>query len=244
MTLSRFNLKNKEFYKEIIEHAESFPGEEVCGTVSLDKLLIAQVNKEINESQNKNNSFIISTNKILNTENILGVYHSHPIGTADPSESDKKNSEEMCLPYLIYSNEFKNFNLYYPKSYKPTDIYGRPYVTGFYECVCTIKDYLMLEAGIVDDYSEYNYWPSNVAEEANKYLISILTKRFKRIKDKTIKKHDILILNAGEKIFHVGMYTGSNQFVHQRAFHLSSKDEFNNSWQKRVKYVFRHNSFV
>ena len=244
MTLSRFNLKNKEFYKEIVKHAESNPNEEVCGTVSLDKLLIAQVNKEINESVDKSNSFQISPNKIINTDNILGVYHSHPSGTAEPSDSDKSNSEEMCLPYLIYSNEFKNFYLYYPQSYKPTSIYGRPYITGFYECVCTIKDYLLTEAGVDEDYTEYNYWPSSDPIEANKYLIGILTKRFKRIKDNSIKKHDILILNAGEKTFHVGMYTGSNEFVHQRAFHLSSKDQFTNSWQRRVKYVFRHDSFV
>lgn len=244
MTLSKFNLKNKQFYKEIIEHAESHPNEEVCGTVSLDKLLVTQVNREVNESNDRSNCFRISPSRIMETENILGIYHSHPKGGSEPSELDIKNSEEMCLPFLIYSNQNKDFYLYYPKSYEPTPLTGRPYIKGFYECVCTIKDYLVSEAGIKDDYTQYNYWPPDNAVEANKYLLKILMKRFNRIKNMEVKKHDIIIFDAGEPVFHVGMFMGNGEFVHQRAFHLSSKDEMTEAWQRRIKYIFRHDSFV
>lgn len=244
MTLNKFNLKNKEFYKEIVEHSVSRPEEEVCGIVYLDKLLVTQVSREVNESSDRANSFKISPSRIIETENILGIYHTHPKGGAEPSELDIRNSEEMCLPFLIYSNENKNFYLYYPKSYEPTPLTGRPYIKGFYECVCTIKDYLATEANLPDDYTEYNYWPPENGAEANKYLLKILMKRFNRIKDINVKKHDIIIFDAGEPVFHVGMYVGNGQFVHQRAFHLSSKDELTKSWQERIKYIFRHDSFV
>jgi len=29
--------------------------------------------------------------------------HSHVIGSSQPSESDISNSNELCIPYLIYS---------------------------------------------------------------------------------------------------------------------------------------------
>ena len=98
MTLSKFNLKNKQFYKEIIEHSESAPNEEVCGIVSLDRLLVVNVSREVNESNDKENSFRISPSRVMDTENILGIYHSHPRGGPEPSELDIKIPKKCaCL---------------------------------------------------------------------------------------------------------------------------------------------------
>lgn len=244
MTLNRINIQSEDYYNKIIEFAEENPDEEVCGFVYLDRLLNPHISKEVNQSDDKRNSFSISPRRFIEQKNIIGIYHSHPYGGPEPSEMDKANSEEMQIPFLIYSIQKKDFWLHYPDSYEPVKLTGRPFVRGFYQCFCLIKDYLRTEAGINEDYSEYNYWPDMVGVNANKYLIKLLHNKFTRIRDKSIKKHDILIFDAKDVTYHVGMYAGFNRFYHHASFKLSDLDDFNEKWQRRVKYVFRHNSFV
>lgn len=244
MISSRVNIESEEYYKKIAEHAESLPEEEVCGFIYLDRLLNPCVSREVNESQDKKNFFSISPSRILSLENIIGVYHSHPEGTAEPSKFDREMSEEMCMPFLVYSNKNKDFWLHYPDSYVAPKLTGRPFVRGFYQCYTLIKDYFQIELGDKESYSNHNYWPDFKGSSANKYLLGVLSKRYTRIKNKEIKKHDVLIFETSSPTVHAGMYKGDNLFYHHFAFQLSGLQEFNEKWQRRVKYVFRHNSLV
>ena len=238
------NLQSRDYYKDIIRLAKENPAEEVCGFVHLDRLLTPCVTSEINQSNNKENSFVISPSKFLSAKNILGIYHSHVNEGSQPSKLDIANSEETGLPFLIYSNRDEDFWLHYPNSYKPPKLSGRPFVTGFYQCFTLIKDYIQIELGDSEDHSMYNYWPGPDDAKANKYLLGILNQKFTRIKNRDIRKHDVIIFETRDPTVHVGIYKGGNEFYHHPSWRLSCLSDFTERWQSRVKYVFRYNSLV
>ena len=154
MTLSSFE-------KKIIQYAESQPHEEVCGFVLLGKDLTVSVLPMKNEHEQPDKCFSISPKKFIDYKinyTILGVYHSHPSTAEQPSEYDIKTSEELGIPYLIYSIKTKKFYLYCPESYDVETIIGRPYVKGFYECTSIFRDYFNLKLN--KNISKYNnnYW--------------------------------------------------------------------------------------
>ena len=53
---------------------------------------------------------------------ILGVFHSHPQGGSELSETDKISCELIGYPYYIYSTKENNWNRYIPNSYKKSKI--------------------------------------------------------------------------------------------------------------------------
>ena len=53
---------------------------------------------------------------------ILGVFHSHPQGGSELSETDKISCELIGYPYYIYSTKENDWNKYIPDSYKKSEI--------------------------------------------------------------------------------------------------------------------------
>lgn len=241
MTLSNF-------HNDIISHAEKNPEEEVCGFVILNPDLTVSSEPAINENRDKEDCFEISASKFIDyklNKKILGIYHSHPRSDENPSNRDKKVSEEMGIPYLIYSLQTKKFFLYYPESYSPDDLLGRPYVKGFYECTCLFKDYFEVELGINITKWHNNYWLTESDKEANIILEEVLDKNLNKINLQDIKKHDVIVFQIKDnKRKHVGMYLGDDYFIHQCGGGLSQKQFLDGRWQKKIKGAYRHPSLV
>ena len=89
--------------------------EEVCGFV-LKKGEDLFILEAYNEAADKEAHFQINPIQYLKaykaSDEIVAVYHSHPQGSADPSEFDVVMSEHCGLDFLIYSVEFDNFKLH------------------------------------------------------------------------------------------------------------------------------------
>ena len=64
-----------------------------------------------NLAENKKLYFFIDP-EIYIMYNIDIIVHSHCMGNAEPSLLDKKCSDDLDLPFLIYSSVYNNFCLY------------------------------------------------------------------------------------------------------------------------------------
>jgi len=107
------NIKDK-----IINHCCQNLKEEICGFVvkNEDDFEIKPVD---NKAINKEREFYIPAKEYLSIKRkneIVAIYHSHPQGKATPSEYDKKTSENICLPFVIFSADHNNFFLYRPEN--------------------------------------------------------------------------------------------------------------------------------
>lgn len=102
---------------QIIKMSLRNPKEEICGFVVFkdneEKVIQCK-----NKAPEKDKLFLIGAKDFLNIKRkneILAVFHSHIIGTAEPSEFDLKMSEALCYPFIIYSIQQNEFNSHVPQ---------------------------------------------------------------------------------------------------------------------------------
>lgn len=232
---------------EIYDHANEFPQEEVCGIVFLDKNHSVEIIRAANNSLNKSESFSIDPRTFLKHKlqgSILGIYHSHPHSSEEPSAQDKKESEEIGIPYFIYSLKTKKSFIYYPKSYKKDNLLGQPYVRGFNECTCLFKDVYKNNLNLDISMWNKNYWLPENHDDANKLLMKILDKNMCKVNSLDLRRYDLMVFNINQKRYHVGVYIGGDIFMHQPINGLSRNQMLDGRWQNKIKSVYRHPQFV
>jgi len=231
------------FWEEIKNHALDKPTEEVCGILILEDDFQITIKREKNEHPTPDKSFLISPAKFIEyklNKRVLGIYHSHPATTERPSKSDRALSEEMGIPYLIYSLKTDKFFLYFPESYESPPLLGRPYIKGFHECTCVFKDYFSTNLNINITKWNKNYWLPEDPKKANKLLLNILKNNLIKVDKKKLDTHDVIVFEfSGGKRMHVGIYLGDDMFVHQPTEGLSQRQLLDNRWQKKIKYIYR-----
>jgi proteasome lid subunit RPN8/RPN11 len=236
------------FHEQVKAHALEKPEEEVCGFIILNPDNTISVERVKNENPNKKLSFSISPKTFLEkklNKKILGIYHSHPEGNENPSLHDLNISQELGMPFFIYSILTDNFFLHFPHSFEPDDLLKRPYVKGFYECTCLLKDYFIKELNINITRCHYNYWLPECDKESNRILENVMHSNFVYKQKNELKKHDIIIFKIkkeGRK--HVGVYQGDDYFIHQCGNSISQKTLLDKRWQKKIKGVYRHPQLV
>ena len=97
---------------------------ELCALIGWNKNNQIVYRKMQNRSKNPDMYFIIDPYEYLefiNDFKIISVFHSHLVGSEQPSEFDKKTSENCCLAFIIYSVCSENFFIYEPQ-YKDYDV--------------------------------------------------------------------------------------------------------------------------
>ena len=100
----------KNILEEIKSYCRKNSNIECCGVIYCEnkQLLFLEC---ANISKNPDHNFSIDP-EILIDYNVKYVVHSHTLGSAKPSINDVRNSDESCIPYLIYSLRDDDFYLY------------------------------------------------------------------------------------------------------------------------------------
>ena len=108
------NFQLNKIPQNILEQIKNYcrknPNIECCGVVHCQNEQLLFLECE-NISNNPNHNFTIDA-KILIDYDVQYVVHSHIIGSSQPSINDVRNSDESCIPYLIYSLRDDDFYLY------------------------------------------------------------------------------------------------------------------------------------
>lgn len=112
--LVRKNLQLNNIPKTVLEEIKLYliknTEQESCGIIYLDAG--RQIFKPCrNISLNPAYYFCIDP-VILIDYDVQYIVHSHTIGPSKPSENDMRSSNELCIPYLIYSLRDDDFYLY------------------------------------------------------------------------------------------------------------------------------------
>lgn len=111
-------MHKSKFLKNLKNFSESSPVKEVCGFVVYDE--------EFDILQSKNYSplpemFEIHPAdflKIKKTGKLVAIFHTHVSGDAKLSEFDFKSAKQARIPYLIYSLDTNEFELFYESNFE------------------------------------------------------------------------------------------------------------------------------
>jgi proteasome lid subunit RPN8/RPN11 len=108
------NILSNKILNKISTYAKENENQEICGVlVKIDDSF--EFIKCENLAKNKKVYFEIDPCVFVDY-NIQVIVHSHCMGSAKPSTDDKKCSDSIDMPFLIYSVLHDNFCLYDNKS--------------------------------------------------------------------------------------------------------------------------------
>ena len=220
---------------------EDYP-EEGCG------LLINKRGKIVwkkckNVAENKLETFQISPDDYVSARlsgDIYAIVHSHPDFSCEPSESDKKASDHLGIPYIIYSLPEVEKYTYTPKKLE-NSLIGRDYEFGTNDCWSLVRDYYRKELDIELPMLEFedDWW-----EKGLNYFKD-LPDSFGFIKVEEPQKHDVIIFNVFSSVGnHCGVYLDDGIFLHHAENRLSCRESIYGIWGKYIMEYYRCKQFI
>lgn len=234
---------NEENKKRFLSHARIQSPREACGLIVVEdgkeKLVICKNKAEFDHQ------FIIDPEDyFLASENgeIVGVVHSHPMGSAWPSEADVVSCEQTKLVWHIVSCLDGEWVVLRPKGYK-APLVGRNWCHGILDCYSLVRDYFLEELKIVlPDYErEFEWWLNG----KNLYLDNFSNAGFVDVPIESLRKNDVILMQLQSIVpNHAAVYLGNEMILHHLHKRLSSRDVFGGYWLKNTVKVLRHRSLL
>ena len=191
-----------------------------------------------------NEDFVIDSKeyiKLLRTTDIIGIVHSHPDSTSEPTENDKKYCNTLGIPYYIFSYPDMDLTVVEPEK-NLTDLYGREYEFGVADCFEAMRDYLKSQnikipprALFEDDWwkkEKLDYFSPEVIKDWGGQPIDINT---------NLQINDVLIFKVETEINnHCGVYLGNDIFYHHAVNRLSCRENIYPFWHKYLIGAYRY----
>ena len=222
-------------------HADKEAPKESCGLLAIIK------GKETywpceNLSESPDEFFVIDPDNWADCEDegeLIGIIHSHPYGSALPSEADKASCEHLGLPFYIYSVEQKNWVDFEPSGYT-SGLYGRTWIWGKHDCWSLITDYFLNKKQI-----NLKFWqrPKSIKTFCeDPYFEKVLTgSGFKEVSKDNIINDDVLLMQGpDEKLNHVALYIGDQTILHHNIRQLSCRELYDLRYIEATKKVYRY----
>lgn len=179
--------------------------------------------------------------EVQDDEEVVGIYHSHPRGNAEPSEADKVSCEKTNLPWHIVSWPAGGYVVHNPCGYK-APYTGRPFVHGLLDCYSLIRDWYEGEKGItLPDYPrEHEWWNKGFDLYQNYYAEAGFERRGP---GEVPQPGDVLLMQVRSKVpNHGAIYLGDGKILHHPCDRLSGIEVYGGLWYKSTTHVlgFKH----
>lgn len=173
---------------------------------------------------------------------IVGIVHSHPDATTQPSEQDRAQCDMTELPWHIVSWPEGDFRTILPRGELP--LLGRPFVLGVYDCWGLVMSYFRQEHGIeLHDYRvNYCWWESGHAE--NFYQDCWYECGFREFSGPP-QPGDLIIMQVqADKWNHAGVLLEGNMLLHHLYGQLSARVPYGGYWAERTMKIVRHEELL
>ena len=230
----------KESFKN---YAKKQAPDEACGLLAIIK------GKETfwpckNLAEGKFEFFILDPDdwaECEDTGEVIGVIHSHPVGAATPSDTDRAACEHLGFPYFIYSIEHDHWESFKPSGWKAPSLIGRRFIWGKYDCWSIIHDWYKETKNI-----DLKIWerPKKLKDFINNPLFEEglpITGFKKQPTNNGVRVGDVLLFQSVTgNLDHVAVYIGDNMILNHNIKALSCRAPFDLRYQQALKGVYRY----
>ena len=175
------------------------------------------------------------------TGEVIGVIHSHPVGAATPSDTDRAACEHLGFPYFIYSIEHDHWEQFEPSGWKAPSLIGRRFIWGKYDCWSIIHDWYKETKNI-----DLKIWerPKKLKDFINNPLFEEglpITGFKKQPTNNGVRVGDVLLFQSVTgNLDHVAVYIGDNMILNHNIKALSCREPFDLRYQQALKGVYRY----
>lgn len=245
---------NKSLKNAITDHAWADYPNECCGLI-----IDGKYQPCVNISHDPANSFEIDPSMLIDTD-IQAIVHSHPNGSAEPSEIDKVQMGLHGVDWVIVGlgvhsdgERYCSIKSHRPKAYQ-APLIGREYYHGTQDCYSLVRDYYSRELGItLPEFERVDSWWEDANHEPL-YEQNFGKAGFEQVHD--LQKHDVILCRVGRThhVNHALIYLGDgkltsenapkvigdNLVLHHPHGRLSVREIYGESWQKRTAMIVRY----
>lgn len=241
---------NHETEAALRAHAAAEYPRECCGLVAVingrERYLECR-----NIAETPSEHFVLSPEDYARAEDlgeIIGIVHSHPNVSAQPSEADKVACETSGLPWHIVhvgvdvavegaAPEAGEIVTIEPCGYKPP-LVGRPFAHGILDCYALVKDWYTEELDIeLPDFERRDGWWDRGDDL---YMRNFEAAGCQQITDKPRRGDIILMQIRAKQVNHAAIYLGDGTILHHLHGRLSSRDVYGGYWQETTRLIVRH----
>ena len=228
--------------KEILEHfVEVYPNEG-CGLLLNKRGKVVWIPCE-NVSDTPENNFSISSKDYIKASlsgDIYAIVHCHPDASSELSEADKKTSDFLGIPFIVFSVPGFEKTEYIPQKLK-NPLLGRDYEFGSSDCYSLVRDYYEQELALKlpTILFEDNWWDKGLN------YFDDLFESFGFVEVEKPQKHDGIIFSVFCNVpNHCGIYLGEDLFLHHAINRLSCRESLHSGWGQHVTRYVRCKQFI
>ena len=190
---------------------------------------------------------------------IVGIIHSHPDESAEPSEADRKACEEHGIPWVICSvreGKITEVKVLRPSGWK-APLVGRNFYHGVLDCLTLIQDWFLRERGIVlKDYEREDDWWS---KGGNMYVDLFEETGFVNMgQNANLQVGDVILMQIRSKVpNHGAIYIGDSKLTEAPELHnvydamlhhlygrLSTREVYGGYWRQITTHILRHKELM
>ena len=232
----------QDFLHKIEQHFFREYPKEGCGLVGIQKgkahWIPCENIAEINEN------FIMDSSEYLKYKriyDIVGVVHSHPDESSEPSQADINQCNALGIPYYIFSYPSMDMTIVKPEA-DTTELYGREYEFGVADCFEAVRDYYL---------SKNMYVPNRILWEKewyNKdtgldYFCPEIIEQWggKEVPIEDLKENDLITFKIDSTVAnHCGVFLGNDIFYHHATNRLSCRENLYPFWVSYIDKAYRY----
>lgn len=252
-------LSNRELKEQIINNCKKISMVEACGLITINretkKIFVI---KGDNIANDPFNNFLLDRKFIelvSETNFIIGYYHSHYSGSAEPSIQDQAVINKLKLKCVIWDNVSGAITETNPEDLEFIPPYvGRPFLAGILDCSELVKDYYKKSLNIIlptlshpikfMSWAEIQKnWDSLQSFNSAEYMFFLnyfLDNGFQEVAAKDLKANDIILCRAKEIAapVHALIYLGDGKILHHPSQRDSILEYYSDFYKKlSVKYI-------
>ena len=231
------------FLDEIEKHLEEWYPKEGCGVIGVVEGALKWF--PCDNIANNGEDFVIDSKQyiaIAQRCDIVGIVHSHPDASPEPSNFDIKYCNALGVPYYIFS--YPGMDMYKLEPVRKTkSLYGREYDLGLNDCFSAVQDYYKtkeLHIAKRPFHSPKDRWWDEGADYFTKENIDAWG--FNKIEG-PMQEGDLLIFKIMSEVSnHCGVYLGEDLFYHHAINRISCRENLFPQWKKYIIGVYRYDA--